>query len=169
MNRLFFRRLGMRRQLLLTFSIFIIVVSLLLSWILLSVFSHIIVDKNRRYISDIVSQTINNVENSRIRKSALRGGDRPKDAKAYRRYQPRLPAGLFQPHHKRHHDYLSKRTLPQCSPPRSMAFLPTFTGAARRRQSELESLKMQINPHFLYNTLDTINWMARIEQKDDIA
>lgn len=28
------------------------------------------------------------------------------------------------------------------------------------RQSEIKALEAQINPHFLYNTLDTINWMA---------
>ncbi len=28
-----------------------------------------------------------------------------------------------------------------------------------RRKSELDVLQSQINPHFLYNTLDSITWM----------
>jgi two-component system sensor histidine kinase YesM len=36
-----------------------------------------------------------------------------------------------------------------------------------KREIEVRSLRMQINPHFLYNTLETINWMARTEGADD--
>ena len=32
---------------------------------------------------------------------------------------------------------------------------------SRRRKAELVALQSQINPHFLYNTLDTVVWMAR--------
>lgn len=39
----------------------------------------------------------------------------------------------------------------------------------RRQASELELLQSQINPHFLYNTLDTLYWMAIVEDKDNIA
>jgi two-component system, sensor histidine kinase YesM len=34
----------------------------------------------------------------------------------------------------------------------------------RTRESELKLLQSQINPHFLYNTLDMIRWTARLEQ-----
>ena len=36
-----------------------------------------------------------------------------------------------------------------------------------RRKSELDALQSQINPHFLYNTLDSIMWMIEAEQYDD--
>lgn len=38
-----------------------------------------------------------------------------------------------------------------------------------RRLSELRVLEYQINPHFLYNTLDSINWMARKAHQDEIG
>lgn len=38
-----------------------------------------------------------------------------------------------------------------------------------KREAELKTLRMQINPHFLYNTLDTINWMARANGSKDIC
>lgn len=37
-----------------------------------------------------------------------------------------------------------------------------------KRKLELESLQMQINPHFLYNTLDAISWMAKINRQPEI-
>ncbi len=38
----------------------------------------------------------------------------------------------------------------------------------RARKSELRALQSQINPHFLYNTLDTMKWMAIDYGADDI-
>ena len=35
-----------------------------------------------------------------------------------------------------------------------------------KRKSELKALQSQINPHFLYNTLDSIIWMIRSEEYD---
>jgi two-component system sensor histidine kinase YesM len=34
----------------------------------------------------------------------------------------------------------------------------------KRKESELKALQAQISPHFLYNTLDTIRWTARMEK-----
>ncbi|GAE32604.1 cache domain-containing sensor histidine kinase [Halalkalibacter hemicellulosilyticus] len=37
----------------------------------------------------------------------------------------------------------------------------------QNKESELKALQSQINPHFLYNTLDMIRWTARIENAPD--
>ena len=37
-----------------------------------------------------------------------------------------------------------------------------------QRQLELEALQMQINPHFLYNTLDAVSWMTRLKKEPEI-
>ncbi|MCT2537073.1 sensor histidine kinase [Aquibacillus koreensis] len=38
-----------------------------------------------------------------------------------------------------------------------------------QKEAELKSLQAQINPHFLYNTLDTMFWMAQKKDDKDIA
>ncbi|ASS68614.1 MULTISPECIES: sensor histidine kinase [unclassified Paenibacillus] len=39
----------------------------------------------------------------------------------------------------------------------------------KEREAELRTLQSQIKPHFLYNTLDSIYWMAVLQKNDDIA
>lgn len=37
-----------------------------------------------------------------------------------------------------------------------------------KKQAELMALQSQINPHFLYNTLDMVNWMAEKNEKENV-
>lgn len=41
--------------------------------------------------------------------------------------------------------------------------------AETQRKLELDALQMQINPHFLYNSLDAIAWMAKLKDEPEIA
>lgn len=41
--------------------------------------------------------------------------------------------------------------------------------AEELRIAEFHSLQAQINPHFLYNTMDMINWLAQQGRTDDVS
>ena len=44
-----------------------------------------------------------------------------------------------------------------------------YEGGKREKSLELKALQSQINPHFIYNTLDSINWLALSSQQPVIA
>ena len=44
-----------------------------------------------------------------------------------------------------------------------------YEAKGKEREAQLKALQAQINPHFLYNTLDTINWMAIRRDAEDIC
>lgn len=46
--------------------------------------------------------------------------------------------------------------------------LQQFELGQERKSSELKALQSQVNPHFLYNTLDMINWMAQKNESENI-
>jgi len=43
-----------------------------------------------------------------------------------------------------------------------------FANQQKLRKAQLAALQAQINPHFLYNTLDSVCWLAREEKKSEI-
>ncbi|MBB6454601.1 two-component system sensor histidine kinase YesM [Salirhabdus euzebyi] len=45
----------------------------------------------------------------------------------------------------------------------------SYEKQVRMKDSELKALRAQINPHFLYNTLETVNWLARLKGVEDIS
>lgn len=45
----------------------------------------------------------------------------------------------------------------------------TKLAVQKQKESEIRSLEAQINPHFLYNTLDSINWMAIEKEEQEIS
>jgi len=44
-----------------------------------------------------------------------------------------------------------------------------FINELLNKEAQLKSLESQMSPHFLYNTLDTIHWRAKISGETDIA
>ncbi|WP_164908514.1 cache domain-containing sensor histidine kinase [Halobacillus litoralis] len=44
-----------------------------------------------------------------------------------------------------------------------------YTKQLMIQETEYKALQAQINPHFLYNTLDSINWMAKINKQEKIS
>jgi len=44
-----------------------------------------------------------------------------------------------------------------------------YEGKLAQKSAEIEALQAQINPHFLYNTLDSINWMLIDRGEEDIS
>ncbi len=48
-------------------------------------------------------------------------------------------------------------------------YTEVYMGELKLKQSQLDILQNQINPHFLYNTLDTIYWMSRMGDTENVS
>nr|WP_286672417.1 sensor histidine kinase [Cohnella hashimotonis] len=44
-----------------------------------------------------------------------------------------------------------------------------YVGKIKQREAEITALQSQINPHFLYNTLDSIHWLAIKKKNYDVS
>lgn len=64
--------------------------------------------------------------------------------------------------------YLLAKTYDQMSERIHDLIVKTKDDAETQRKLELDSLQMQINPHFLYNTLDAIAWIAKMKKESEI-
>lgn len=66
-------------------------------------------------------------------------------------------------------DSLLERSVDQLIRKVQLLMEEVYSAQVREREARLQALQAQINPHFLYNTLDTINWLARDRQAPDIS
>ncbi len=44
-----------------------------------------------------------------------------------------------------------------------------YESGVKQKSAELKALQAQINPHFIYNTLDSVNWMALLNNQNNIV